>query len=57
MVNQIRGKLLGAEILVGLKKIELPDVDFPKAKEMAASALTVIKQGKLGYAIVAGSKS
>lgn len=57
MVNQIRGKLLGAEILVGLKKIELPDVDFPKAKEMAASALTAIKQGKLGYAIVAGSKS
>src|SRR5262249_47491448 len=55
MVNQIRGKLLGAEILVGLKKIELPDVDFPKAKEMARSALEAIQQGKLGYAIVTGT--
>ncbi|HYE71940.1 MAG TPA: methyltransferase domain-containing protein [Blastocatellia bacterium] len=56
MVNQIRMKLLGAEILVGLKKMDLPGVDFPAAKQMAASALTAIKQGKLGYAIVAGSR-
>jgi arsenite methyltransferase len=54
MVNQIRMKLLGTEIMVGLKKMELPGVDFAQAKAMAASALEAIKQGKLGYAIVAG---
>jgi hypothetical protein len=41
MVNQIRVKLLGAEIMVGLKKIELPGADFAQA--MAASALTAIQ--------------
>jgi len=54
MVNQIRAKLLGAELLVGLKKLELPGVDFTAAKDMARSALETIQQGKLGYAIVAG---
>jgi len=54
MVNQIRTKLLGAELLVGLKKIELPSVDFAAAKNMARSALEAIQQGKLGYAIVTG---
>jgi ubiquinone/menaquinone biosynthesis C-methylase UbiE len=33
MVNQVRTKLLGTEILVGLKKLELPGVDFTAAKE------------------------
>lgn len=56
MVKQVRMKLLGAEIMVGLKKIELPGVDFASAKAMASSALTAIQQGQLGYAIVAGSK-
>ncbi|MBX3277641.1 MAG: class I SAM-dependent methyltransferase [Acidobacteria bacterium] len=54
MVNQIRMKLLGAEIMVGLKKIDLPDIDFASAKAMAAGALDAVRSGKLGYAIVAG---
>ncbi len=57
MVNQMRMKLLGAEIMVGLKKIELPGVDFAQAKAMAAASLTAIQQGQLGYAIVAGVKN
>ncbi|HZS04439.1 MAG TPA: class I SAM-dependent methyltransferase [Blastocatellia bacterium] len=56
MVNQIRMKLLGAEIMVGLKKMELPGVNFTAAKQMASGALAAIQQGKLGYAIVAGVK-
>src|SRR6266850_5696751 len=55
MVNQIRMKLLGAELMVGLRKMELPDVDFAQAKQMARSALEAIQQGKLGYAIVAAT--
>ena len=52
MVNQVRMKLLGAEIMVGLKKLELPGVDFAAAKEMARSALSAVRQGSLGYAII-----
>jgi len=56
MVNQVRTKLLGTEILVGLKKLELPGVDFTAAKEMARSASSAIQQGSLGYTILHASK-
>lgn len=52
MVNQIRMKLLSAEIAVGLKKLDLPNLNFVEAKQMASSALTAIRQGKLGYAVI-----
>jgi SAM-dependent methyltransferase len=57
MVNAIRGKLLGVELLVALQKLTLPGVDFTQAKTMARSALDAIKAGKLGYALIAGQKS
>lgn len=56
MVRQIRVKLLGAEILVGLKKLTLPGVDFASAKRLAGSALAAIEQGQIGYAIFIGRK-
>lgn len=56
MVNQVRMKLLGVEIMTGLKKIEFPDIDLAAAKAMAHAALEAINQGKLGYAIVCGVK-
>jgi ubiquinone/menaquinone biosynthesis C-methylase UbiE len=52
MVNQVRTKLLGAEIMVGLKKVELPGIDFAAGKEMARSALSAVREGSLGYAII-----
>lgn len=56
MVNQVRTKLLGAEIMVGLKKLELPGIDFTAAKEMARSAVSAVREGSLGYAILHGAK-
>ncbi len=56
MMNQIRMKLLGAEIMVGLKRLDLPGVDLSTAKQMAQAATTAIRQGTLGYAIVCGAK-
>ena len=50
------GKLLGAEIMVGLKKLDLPGVDLAAAQQMAQAAVTAIRQGALGYAIVHGVK-
>ena len=56
LVNQVRTKLLSAEILVGLKKLELPGVDFTAAKEMARSVLCAVREGSLGYAMLHAGK-
>ena len=52
MVRQIQGKLLGAEIAVGLKKFEFPNVNFSDAKRFAQAAASAVKDGKLGYAVI-----
>ena len=54
MVEQMRMKLLGVEILVGLKKLDLPGVDLSSAKQMAQAAQAAVKRGALGYAIICG---
>jgi hypothetical protein len=56
MLQQIGMKLLGAEIMVGLNKLNLPDVNFNKPKQLAKSALDGIHRGELGYAIITASK-
>jgi len=56
MVRQVRTKLLGVEIITGLKKLDIPDLDLAAAKQMARSALTAIQNGTLGYAIIAARK-
>lgn len=56
MVQQIRMKLLGAEILVVLNELNLPDLNFSKARQLAKSALDAIQEGQLGYAIITASK-
>ena len=57
MVQQIRGKLLAAEVMIGLKKLELPGVDFPAAKQMSNSAREAILRGELGYVLILAAKS
>ncbi len=54
MVEQIRSKLLLADIMVGLKKLELPGLDLQEAKQFASAARNAVKQNKLGYALVIG---
>jgi arsenite methyltransferase len=56
MVRQIQGKLLGAEIVAGLKKFEFPDVNLSDAKRFAQAALIAVKDGKLGYAVIGATK-
>lgn len=53
MVRNIKGKLLGTELLVKLKKLQLPmEINFEEAKKMAKAAATAIKAQQFGYAIV-----
>jgi arsenite methyltransferase len=56
MVRQIQGKLLGVEIMAGLKKIDLPGFDLAAAKQMATVALAAIQRGQLGYAIIVAER-
>jgi ubiquinone/menaquinone biosynthesis C-methylase UbiE len=56
LVDQMRTRLLAAEVMVGLKKLALPGFNFEVAKNSAKHALEAIKRGRLGYAIVTASK-
>jgi len=56
LVGSIRTKLLGAQLLVSLKKIELPAVDFSRAQALARSAAAAVAAGTLGYALVVGTR-
>jgi arsenite methyltransferase len=57
MVEQVRMNLLGAEIMTGLNKLQLPGIDLGAAKRMANSAIEAIRQGQLGYALICASKA
>jgi hypothetical protein len=56
MVRDIQGKLLGAELMSKLKKVELAGVDFTQAKAMARAAADAVRRGTLGYSIVDGRR-
>jgi SAM-dependent methyltransferase len=55
-VQNIRTRLLGAELLVKLKKLELPGADFAQARALAHSAAEAVRAGRLGYALIVGTK-
>ncbi len=58
MVQQIRGKLLGAELLTQLKKIKLPSaIDFEHAKALMKAASTAIQARQFGYVVITAEKS
>jgi arsenite methyltransferase len=56
MADQVRMKLLGAEIMVGLNKLQLPGIDLGAAKRMASSAMAAVKQGELGCVLICAIK-
>jgi arsenite methyltransferase len=55
-VQQVRGKLLAAEVMVGLKKPDLPGLDLAAANRMAKAAQEAIGRGQLGYALITAVK-
>ena len=52
LVRAIGTRLFATEVLVGLKKIDVPGIDLEAAKRMAHQALVAVNEGRLGYAIV-----
>ena len=55
MVRDIQGRMLGAELMVKLRKLDLPGVDFENAKATATSAAAAVKNGLLGYSLLTAS--
>jgi len=52
MVRSIGVRLLAADVLAALKKIDLPGVDLAAARRLAAQARAAVDQGRIGYALV-----
>jgi arsenite methyltransferase len=56
MVNSIRSKLLVADVLKGLGKLNGCNLDTGQAKEFAQAALGAVQSGQLGYGVVVARK-
>ena len=57
LIKSVRTKLLGAELLVKLRKIDLPQADFEGAKVLARCAADSVQRGMLGYALIHATKT
>lgn len=55
-VSDVRGRLLGAEMLLKLGQVELPGANFDQAKRIARSAAAAVRQGQLGYALLLATR-
>ena len=56
MVRDIQGKLLGAELMTKLKKLDLAGIDFTQAKALARAAAEAVRSKTLGYAVVVAQR-
>src|SRR5262249_6612605 len=56
LVRLVRRRLLGAEVVARLKRIQLPGVDFARARDMARAAERAVLDGKLGYVLILARK-
>jgi arsenite methyltransferase len=57
MVRQVAARLLTAEALTALNKLELPGVDFAAARALLEAAADAVERGELGYALLAAVKT
>jgi arsenite methyltransferase len=57
LVRDVRARLLAAELLVKLHKVDLPAADFDRARTLASAAADAVQAGLLGYALVMAMKA
>lgn len=57
MIRDIGKRLLAADILRGLGKLELEGIDLAAANRMARQALIAVSERRLGYAVICAVKS
>jgi hypothetical protein len=56
MVNDVRRKLLGAELTSGLGKLDLGKLDLSEGKRLARRAVELIEEGSVGYTLITARK-
>jgi len=56
LVQQVRTRLLAAEILQGLGRIDAPELDVGAARTLAKAATQAIERGELGYVLMTGAR-
>lgn len=56
LVHDMRTKLFAAELLVKLKQVNLPSLDFEQARALARAADGAVKDGRFGYALITAIK-
>jgi hypothetical protein len=56
MVESIRARLLMADVMRGLGKLDIPGLDIAKANQFARAASTAIQAGQLGYGVLVACK-
>lgn len=52
MARDVQGRLLGVEMMVKLKKLDLPGADFEQARQVSRAAANAIQRGLLGYSLM-----
>ena len=52
LARDVQGKLLGIELMVKLRKLDVPGADFEQAKRLARAASKAIQEGLLGYSLI-----
>jgi len=57
MVRQVSGRLLLAEVMTGMRKLDLPGFNPAQAKQFLAAASRAIAHGELGYVLLLAAKS
>lgn len=57
MIREMQARMLGAELLSKLRKIDLAGADFDEARKMAAAASGAIRSGRLGYCALLAAKA
>lgn len=56
LLQQVRGRLLAAEVLCRTGQLELPPIDFSQAHETARAVGRAVNEGSLGYAMLVAVK-
>ncbi len=57
MVRRVSGRLLIAELMTGLRKLDLPGFDPAQVKQFLAAASKAISRGELGYVLLLAASS
>jgi SAM-dependent methyltransferase len=56
LVRQVRGRLVGADVLVKLGQLQLPGIDLEGATRMARCAAEAVQTGALGYSLITATR-